>query len=180
MTTPQTQSLAHAVLEIERHVAPDGWDAPVGVYALVHTNTALAAEPALAADLGPDITESAANDPHHVLSIEQDGLPDAANLEELLSQLAWPETVHGVALVVERVALPPSVEEGMPSDPEAQTEYLLNHPDREDVRLTVGVLRTGENWCAVRSRSNDSDDAVSQGPDIAPELIDALMSTLSA
>lgn len=175
--TPQTQSLAHALIEVERHVAAGGWDGPVGVFALVLTNEALAANPALADDLGPEITESAQVDPHHVLSIEQDGLPEAADLSELIAQISWPDTVHGAALVIERVTLPPSAEAQLPADPAAQEEFLLNHPDREDVRLAVAVLRSGENWCAVRSRRHDSDDAVAQGADIAPELIAALEST---
>lgn len=179
MNVERTPSLARAIVEIESHVAQGGWDAPVGVFALVHTNAALGLNPAMADDLGTDIVQSAQADPHHILSIEQDGLPEAGNVEELLAQLSWPETVHGAALVVERVALPPSVEAQLPEDPAAQVEFMLNHPERQDVRLAVAVLRTGENWCAVRTRANDSDDAVAQGADVAPHLIEALLATFT-
>ena len=37
----RTQALAAAVTELERHAASGGWDAPVGVYALVRTRSAL-------------------------------------------------------------------------------------------------------------------------------------------
>ena len=46
---PEDPALAAAVLEIEAHVAQDGWDQPARLYALVDTATLVAQEPALAA-----------------------------------------------------------------------------------------------------------------------------------
>ena len=74
--------------------------------------------------------------------------------------------------------LPPAAEEAMPPEPDAALEYLMNHPDRQDVRLAVGVLRSGESWCVVRTRSHDSDDAVGGGPDVVPGLVEAVGATL--
>ncbi|KGM13039.1 hypothetical protein N869_16535, partial [Cellulomonas bogoriensis 69B4 = DSM 16987] len=142
-----TAALADAVREIERHVAAGGWDGPVRVFALVGTARALEAEPDLAGQLPAQVVAAAAKDPHHLTSVEQEGLPDAPALEDLLGSLTWPPTVDGAAVVVERVVLPPSAEEGMPSDPDEALAYLMGHPERQDVRLAVAVLRDGPAWC---------------------------------
>ena len=172
------RGLAEAVPEIERHVAAGGWDGPVRVFALVGTRQALAAEPTLAAQLAPEVLARSAEDAHHLTAVEQEGLPAATSLEELLAGLSWPATVDGAAVVVERVVLPSAAEEAMPPEPDAALEYLMAHPDRQDVRLAVGVLRTGGSWCAVRTRANDADDAVAGGPDLVPGLVEAVAATL--
>ncbi|HLS62484.1 MAG TPA: PPA1309 family protein [Ruania sp.] len=169
----RTAALAEAVREVERHVAAQGWDAPIAVYSLVRSVDLVATSPEMAAEL-PD---GAASDPDHLTAIVQEGLPEADTLEDLLAQLAWPETVHGTAVVVERIVVPPEAEASMPEG-DAGVEYLMSHPDRQDVRIAAGVLRTGESWCALRSRANDSDDAVGGGPDAVPGLVEALAATL--
>ena len=63
-------------------------------------------------------------------------------------------------------------------DPQERLDFLNERPDREDVRMVVGVLRTGESWCAVRSRSRDSSDQVMNGEALVPGLVEALSSTL--
>src|SRR5699024_10265017 len=177
--SPRLRALTGAVLDIERHASSLGWESPVMVFSLVRTAAALAANPSLAAELPDGAEESARVDPEHLLSVEQDGLPQADSLEELLAQLAWPQEVDGAALVVERMVVPPEAETGMPSDPDQAVAYLEAHPDRKDVRITVGVLRTGESWCALRSRSNDTDDDVAGSPDAVPGLVAALQATFS-
>ncbi len=177
--TPATAHLADAVREIERHVATAGWDGPVRVFALVSTAAALEVEPQLATQLPPEVVALARADAGHLTSIEQEGLPAAGDLEDLLARLSWPGTVDGAAVVVERVVLPSTAEEAMPADADAALEYLMNHPDRQDVRLAVGVLRTGESWCAVRSRADDSDDSVGGGPDLVPGLVAAVAATFA-
>lgn len=175
---PAVAALAAAVQEIERHVSGGGWDGPVRVFALVGTARALESEPALEAQLEPTVVEAARRNPHHLTSVEQEGLPESASLEELLAGLSWPETVDGAAVVVERVVLPPAAEEGMPEDADAALRYLMSHPDRQDVRLAVGVLRTGESWCAVRTRADDADTSVGGGPELVPGLVQAMAATL--
>ncbi|UJP39650.1 PPA1309 family protein [Cellulomonas palmilytica] len=174
-----TRALADAVREIEHHVAAAGWDAPVRVFALVRTQAALAAEPSLAEQLTPTTLAAAQAEPWHLTSVEQEGLPDAPDLETLLAGLSWPETVDGVAVTAERVVLPPAAEAQMPADPDEALPWLLAHPDRQDVRLAVGVLRQGATWCAVRQRAHDSDDQVGQGADVVPGLLEALRATLA-
>ncbi len=171
-------ALTAAVHEIERHVSGGGWDGPVRVFALVRTSGALAAEPGLATQLPSDVVAQAETDPHHLTSVEQEELPPATSLEDLLAGLSWPGTVDGAAVVVERVVLPPAAEEGMPPEPEEALAYLMAHPDRQDVRLAVGVLRSGTSWCAVRTRADDVDGAVAGGPDLVPGLVQAVGATL--
>ncbi len=85
----------------------------------------------------------------------------------------------GAALAVERAVLPPSAEDGLPADPEAALTVLADHPDREDVRLVVAVLRDGTRQCALRARTHDAPDAVLTGPDLVPGLAEALAATLA-
>ncbi|HUX70222.1 MAG TPA: PPA1309 family protein [Cellulomonadaceae bacterium] len=176
---PDQQALADAVREIERHVATGGWDGPVRVFALVETARALATDPMLESQLPAEVVHAARLDPRHLTSVEQEDLPPAEDVESLLGALTWPPTVDGAAIVLERVVLPPAAEEAMPTDPVEAVAYLLGHPDREDVRMAVGAMRDGRSWCAVRTRSHDSDDAVGQGHDVVPGLIDAVRATLS-
>ncbi len=149
------------------------------VFALVRTQAALDAEPALASQLPPDVLAAAAADPDHLTSVEQEGLPASDDLEGLLGAIAWPEGVDGAALTVERIVLPPEAEEGLPEDPDAALAALLAHPQRQDVRLAVGVLRGGPSWCAVRQRAEDRDDAVGQGEDVVPGLVEGLRATFA-
>ena len=46
------------------------------------------------------------------------------------------------------------------------------------MRLAVGVMRTGESWCTLRTRAFDSDDKVGQGSVLVPALVDALRASL--
>lgn len=176
--TPERRALADAVHEIERYVAGAGWDGPLRVFALVRTAAALAADPGLVDRLPPDAVTAARLDPAHLTSVEQEGLPAATNLEDLLGRLSWPTTVDGVALVVERVVLPSEAEAAMPADQDDALAYLMAHPDRQDVRIAVGVLRDGDAWCAVRARANDDDTAVAGGANLVPGLVTALAATL--
>ena len=178
-TTPRQAALARAVVELEEYVARRGWDAPVGIFALVRTAAALEQDPALAELLDDAALAQARRDPQALTMIEQENLPMAADLEDLLGRIAWPQTVDGVALAVERVVLPTEAEREAAAipDPQERLAFLSARPDREDVRMVVGVLRTGESWCAVRSRTRDSADRVVSGDMLVPGLIEALGST---
>lgn len=169
--------LAEAVVDVETHVASTGWDAPLRVFALVSTQAALEAEPELESVLPPEAVEAARDNPLHLTSVEQDGVPDSVELDDLLASITWPDAVAGAALVVERIILPPTAEEGIPDDPSAALAYLSGHPDRQDVRMAVGVLRDGTSWCALRSRANDSAADVAGGPALVPGLVEALRAT---
>lgn len=171
---PTTEPLAVAALETERHVASAGWDQNPRVFALVDTADLAAAEPQLAAALRGDADRA----PGALTAIEQEDLPRTSNLESLLGRMAWPETVDGVALAVERVVIPPGAERDLPQDPDAAVDALAQHPQRQDVRLLVAVHRDGRAVCLLRQRANDRDDRVATGEDIAPGLVHALRATL--
>ena len=123
--------------------------------------------------------EEARTDPELLMVVEQEGLPPAADLEHLLSQLAWPDSVHGAAISVERLVLPPAAQEEAEAitDAAERLAFLQERPDREDIRMAVGVLRSGESWCVLRSRSHDDDASVYQGEHLVPGLVEALTAT---
>ena len=165
--------------ETEVHVAAFGWDQPVRVFTLARTAEALRTDPDLAEFLDASTVEEARTDPDLLTVVEQEGLPAAADLEHLLAQLAWPESVHGAAISVERLVLPPAAQEEADTiaDAAERLAFLQARPDREDIRMVVGVLRSGESWCALRSRAHDDDASVYQGEQLVPGLVEALATT---
>ena len=112
-------------------------------------------------------------------AVEQDELPDASGLEDLLARIAWPEQVAGCALAVERIVVPPEAERELPEDDADALRAVAEHPGRADVRLLVAVTRDGSARCLLRQRDHDSDDRVALGDDIAPGLVHALRATFS-
>ncbi|CCH77374.1 conserved hypothetical protein [Nostocoides japonicum T1-X7] len=173
-SVPVTDPLSIVALDTERHVAMAGWDQNPRLFALVRTADIASAEPTFAAGLrGSDLA------PEALTAVEQEGMPPTADLESLLRRIAWPETVDGCALAVERVVVPPEAERDLPSDAAAAVDALQRHPDRQDVRLVVAVLRDGSHRCLLRQRAHDSDDQVASGEEIAPGLVHALLATLA-
>lgn len=161
-------------MEIERHVATGGWDAPIRLFALALAKNALAQHPELAGELPSDVQADAINDETTLFSIEQEGLPPVDTLEELLGRILWPADVDGAALAVERIILPPSAEVTLPEDPVEAEKMLAEHPDRQDVRIVASVLRTGESWCAIRMRKFDDDAKVLSGANLIPGIVEGL------
>lgn len=169
--------LTTIVTEIETHAAGRGWDQPPRLYALVRTAELLSQEPALAEQLG--LPADPGNG--HVTPVEQEPFAAEQPLDEALAHVGWPDEVHGCALAVERLMLPPSAEAEMPEGGGDDTdigEWAAGRADREEVRLVVGVLRDGTRACALRLRSHDSPTAVLTGPDLVPGLSQALAATL--
>ncbi|WP_067489898.1 PPA1309 family protein [Actinomadura hibisca] len=164
--------LEEVVLDLERHSAQEGWDAPPKLYALVSSAELRSSEPELAQQLElPAETDTLA-------ALEQPPLPAEASVEDTLAAIAWPDAVTGCALVLERVVLPPEVEEEIPEDAGEAARWAAEHPKREDVRMVVGVLRDGTRHSALRLRRHDTDDEVLVGPDLVPVLADVLAATL--
>ncbi|MDT0549184.1 MULTISPECIES: PPA1309 family protein [Streptomyces] len=172
--------LTRAVLEIDEYAAGLGWDRPARLFALVDTARLREQEPGLAAQLGldeeTDTTEAATLTP-----IEQDELPAGTPLDEFLATIAWPDAVVGCALTVERLMLPPSAEDSVPQNlSEKQlAAWVAKHPDRQEVRMTVAVLRDGSREAAVRLREKDSPTDVLTGADLVPGLAEALSATFA-
>lgn len=166
--------LATAVREIETHAADAGWDQPSRLYALVPTADLLAREPGLAAAMGIDEVSAAGS----LTPVEQDHTPVDRSLEEVLQQIMWPAEVFGAAAVVERLVLPPEVDDQIPEDPDAAEEFAATHPDRQEVRIVAAATRGGSTYCALRFRSHDDATSVVESPDLVPALLELLLSTL--
>ncbi|MFI8101972.1 PPA1309 family protein [Streptomyces sp. NPDC086023] len=178
--TPMAASpLTRAVLEIDEYAAGLGWDQPTRLFALVDTAKLRAQEPQLAEQLGLDRTDSGAATLTPVL---QDELPAGTALDEFLGTIAWPDAVTGCALTVERLMLPPSAEAAVPKDLDEKrlAEWVARHPERQEVRMTVAVLRDGARESALRLREKDSAGEVLTGADLVPGLAEALASTFEA
>jgi hypothetical protein len=167
-------TLVTTLLEIERHVAASGWDRPPMLYALVDTEDLATREPALAVELGLEGTTG-------LTPVEQDALPPGP-LDAALARIEWPSAVRGCALVQEVVALPPEAEAEMPEGSDA-AEYAANHPQRQEIRLAVGVMRDGSRAAAARIRdqqptAEEPDANLVVDADLAPALAAALLATL--
>ncbi|MDH2415225.1 PPA1309 family protein [Nocardioides sp. CER19] len=165
-------ALAAAVLELETHASGQGWDRPATLYALVDTGALVAQEPALAALMGLDDASAAGS----MTPVEQEQL--TRPLEEVLPTISWPADVVGCAAVVERLVLPPGVDDEIPDEPAAAEEFARNHPDRQEVRMVVGVTRAGASYCALRLRAHDEPESVVAGDELVPQLVALLRGTL--
>lgn len=185
-------ALVAALVELEHHVGTAGWDQPARLFALVRNDELVEAEPELAAHFG--VHSSADGFPEGALSsIEQDdfrsvgagenadtGLGESvaseSGLPQVLARIMWPDAVAGCALALERSFLPSRFEVDLPEDPVAAERFVAEHPERQDLRLVVGVLRTGAAYCLARL-VDQPDDLIS-GTELAPGVVSALAATL--
>ncbi|WP_369033548.1 MULTISPECIES: PPA1309 family protein [Streptomyces] len=169
--------LTRAVLEIDEYVSGLGWDQPARLFALVDTARLKVQEPSLAAQLGLTDEQEAVG----LTPIEQDEIPAGKPLDEFLATIAWPDAVVGCALTVERLMLPPSAEASVPQglSDKKLTAWVAAHPDRQEVRMTVAVLRDGTRDSAVRLREKDAATEVLTGSGLVPGLAEALSATFA-
>ena len=98
-------ALAAVVRELEAHASELGWDQPERIYALAATAQLVAQEPELASALGLSAEDEG------LTPIEQEALGDGQSLEDVLARIAWPDEVAGVAVVAERLVLPPGADD---------------------------------------------------------------------
>ena len=178
--SPRDVALATCVLELEAHQALRGWDVPTTVFALVRTSDALNADPSLAQVLDDQTLAAAQENPEALMAIEQEDLPAASTLEELIAQLAWPQSVDGVAIATESIMLSEedTTAAAQIEDTSQREAFLASASGREDVRVVAGVLRGGHAWSAVRLRSHDDENSVAQGHQLTPGLTQALAASL--
>jgi hypothetical protein len=170
--------LTRAVLEIDQYAGGLGWDQPARLFALVDTDRLRTQEPGLADQLGLGEQSTSGS----LTPIEQDELPSGTALDEFLATIAWPDVIAGCALTVERLMLPPSAEATIPDglDDAALASWVAAHPERQEVRMTVAVLRDGARESAVRLRAKDTASEVLTGADLVPGLAEALRATFEA
>lgn len=178
-------ALVAALVELEHHVSAAGWDQPARLFALVRTDELIATEPELAAHFGLR-SSSEGFPPDALSSIEQDdfrsvgaGAGDRASessLPEVLARITWPDEVAGCALSLERSFLPSQFQADVPADPVDAERFVAQHPEREDLRLVVGVVRGGSAHCLARLVTKPED--LLSSPDLAPGVVSALAATL--
>lgn len=168
---PGSTPLTRVLLEIEQHVAHLGWDQPARLFALVPTRELVAAEPSLAAHFGGEDHQ-----PDDLTAVEQDEFHAGGDLVDDLARVAWPATVTGCVLSVERVFVPSDVEADIPDDPDAASDFVNQHPQRQDVRVVVGVTRDGSTHGLARLKSEP--DELLSGTELVPGLARALAQTL--
>jgi hypothetical protein len=173
----QETSLIAVLLEIERHVGSDGWDQPARLFALVSTTRLMAAEPALADRLRRPSVTLASGPEDHLTAVEQEQFVPSVDLVDDLVRLSWPDSVDGCAVAVERTFLPAGVDVELPDDPIGAADVVAAHPDRQDVRVVVGVDRRGGRHGIARLRSNP--DELLGGADLVPGLVEVLAHTLT-
>ncbi|HEX5349569.1 MAG TPA: PPA1309 family protein [Pseudonocardiaceae bacterium] len=176
---PYPSTLSHALpataREVEEFVAAAGWDQPPQLFALVTTVTLLASQPELAEQLDAQAP---------LTPVAQDTLPEG-ELDVALAGIEWPDSVAGCALAQEIVVLPPEAQAALgelPDDPEQARHAAAAHPQRREGRLVAAVLRDGVGACVLRLRADPLDDLsrdeVVEDPQLAPNLLHALLATL--
>lgn len=171
--TPEQAALRRVIDELEIGTSKVGWDRPPALYALVRTGELLKT-PGLPEDIATSLRNEWDGSEHHLSAVAQD-TPPQDDLEELLPKIAWPETVVGAALSVERIILPDEADADAPEDPAEAASYAENHPARTDIRVVVGVDRAKNSWCEVRARTFDQRENVGRGARLVPILVDGLM-----
>lgn len=169
MLTGEDSPIRQATLEVQRHISLSGWDQPPRMFALVSTQQLLKAQPELASQLGHADSYTA---------IEQEGLPLHQELEELLTEIEWPESVEGCAVSVERIMLPPETIAELPEDESQLAAIAAEHPDRREVRIVTAVLRDGSTHTTVEAR-DQSNAMLSEGPELVPGLVELLLATFA-
>ncbi|SEQ68205.1 PPA1309 family protein [Microlunatus flavus] len=169
------EALVAALVELEHHVADGGWDAPPRLFALVETDALAAAEPDLARSLGLRTSADGAA-PGSLTAIEQDTFVGSGDLLGDLEGIEWPDEVFGTALATVRTFLPSSAEVDLPDDPEQAAAVVAEHPAAQEVRVVVGVDRSGSQHGVARLRSQP--DELLGGTDLVPGLATALAHTL--
>ena len=83
-------------------------------------------------------------------------------------------------MTVERLMLPPSAEAAVPEELWTRRQlakWVAEHPERQEVRMTVAVLRDGARESALRLREKDASTEVLTGAGLVPGLAEALAAT---
>jgi hypothetical protein len=164
-------SLHIVLLELSDQVAAEGWGQPARLFALVSTADLQRDDPAFAAQLG-------------LAEVDPTVAPWTALEDDFgnstLEEVAWPPTVDGCAVAVERLTLPPTAEADLPADPTEAARWAAEHPDRQEIRLVACMLRDGTRDAAVRFRAHDTREDMVFGPElVTAELAAVLLGTFA-
>ena len=172
----RSEALVAALVELEHHVAEAGWDAPPRLFALVETDELAATEPDLARSLGLR-TSADGGAPGALTAIEQDAFVPGDDLVGELAGIAWPDEVFGTAVTAVRTFLPSTAEVDLPDDPAEAAAVVAAHPAAQEIRVVVGVDRSGTQHGVARLRSRPEE--LLAGTDLVPGLATALAHTLA-
>ncbi|GAA2108024.1 PPA1309 family protein [Microlunatus panaciterrae] len=169
-------ALIAALIDLERHIDQRGWDQPPRLFALVDTDSLIAAEPQLAESLG--LRSSADTGlPGALTAVEQDDFSGGADLVGDLAGIAWPESVFGCAVSFVRTFLPTGFEADIPEDATAAAAYVAGHEKREEIRVVVGVDRADHRHGVARLVSQPGE--LLGAEDLVPGLAEVLAHTLA-
>jgi len=169
-------ALVAALLELDRHLGGAGWDQPTRLFALVRTDELAVAEPGLAAQLGLR-TSDAGGLPDALTAIEQEDFDPSGDLLSDLAGIEWPPAVFGCAISTERTFLPAVYEADLPADSGAAAQMVASHPERQEIRVVVGVDRSGNRHGVARLASRPEE--LLGAEDLVPGLTTALAHTLT-
>ena len=169
------EALLAALVELEHHVAEAGWEGPPRLFALVETDELAAAEPDLARSLGLRTTADGAA-PGALTAIEQDTFVGSGDLLADLDGIEWPDGVFGTAVAAVRTFLPSGTDVELPEDADEAAALVAAHPAAQEIRVVVGVDRSGQQHGVARLRSQP--DELLGGTDLVPGLASALAHTL--
>jgi hypothetical protein len=110
-------------------------------------------------------------------AVEQEDFATTGDLVDDLAGIEWPASVDGCAVAVERLFLPAGSEPDLPADPVAAGELVATHPDRQELRVVVGVDRDGRRHGVGRLRSRPEE--LLGAADLVPGLAEVLAHTLT-
>ncbi|WP_067687714.1 PPA1309 family protein [Nocardia jejuensis] len=184
-------ALYRCIREVAEYVDGEGWSRPPQLFALVPTADLVAAEPGLIDQLdAQDALTPIAQEP-----LPEDVAGYSMALDQFLATTSWPPSVEGCVLVQQIVVLPPEAEqtlddaiEPLLADPDAADAAArtaaVEHPERRDARLFVGVLRDGTSLSLLQVRPSEAEEdpfgdlELRTTPNLAPNLVEALLQTM--
>ena len=162
--------LDQLALDIERQVAGAGWDQPPPCSRSSRPPTCCAASPS-----SPPSSASRDDVPGGLTPVDQGELPDAPQPRRAARchRLAGRGARHRAGR-----RAPDGAARGraasMPQDESEALRWLAEHPERQEVRIVVAVLRDGSRASALRMRAHDHEQSVLTGADLVPGLAEAL------
>ncbi|OLT46587.1 hypothetical protein BJF85_16200 [Saccharomonospora sp. CUA-673] len=188
--------------EVEEFVASGGWGQPPALFALVPTADLLAQQPELADQLDPTSTltpvaQDSLPDEDLAEALARIAWPEAVHGCALAQEIiVLPPDAEGE---LPDVGTAGGTGDGTdndvgedsaavsPADVERLKQAAADHPRRTEARLVAAVLRDGPAACVMRLRGirtqpeDDSEptEEIVEHPELAPNLVDALRTTLS-
>lgn len=164
-------ALEKAVDELASELARAGWGQPTRLFGLVSSDLLLAEEPELAAEIGAE--------PGSFTAIEQDGFDITIPVPQMLTRIAWPDSVLGAAVAIEQLVLPPEAEADLPIDanPTEVAEAAAHNDRAVQLRIVVAVTRDGAEDAVLVLEHHAEPIRGGAGERLVPRLADSLAET---